>query len=93
MKKGMALLLILALVLGAACAEAFAEDLSIFQTMAGLEWSFSSGAGAWSTELYIQTDGSFSGDFHDSDMGDCTDEYPYGTLYFCAFSGRMSLVE
>ena len=71
-------------------AVSFAEE-NIFATLSGLEWSFSSGAGGWSTDMQIRADGSFTGQYHDSEMGECADEYPDGTVYFCAFSGRMSI--
>ena len=89
MKKGFALVLVLSLLAMAAacCAEA-----PVFETLSGLEWSFCSGVGAWSTELLILADGSFTGRYHDSEMGESADEYPDGTVYFCSFSGRMSLV-
>lgn len=54
---------------------------------------FSSGAGAWSTELTIETDGSFSGLFVDSDMGVSGQDYPDGTRYICSFSGRFTQPE
>ena len=90
MKKILALALVLAVVFGLSAASA---EASVFDTMAGMEWTFCSGVGAWSTDLHIQPDGSFTGDYHDSDMGDAADEYPNGTVYFCSFSGQMSLVE
>lgn len=92
MKKGMAWLLSLMLVLSAWGAWAEQTD-SIFETLAGLEWYFSSGVGAWSTELRILADGSFTGAFHDSEMGESADDYPYGTIYGCSFSGQMAFVE
>lgn len=52
------------------------------------EFLFASGAGAWSTVLSIGPDGSFTGEYHDADMG--------GTppvLYHCAFSGTLSQPE
>ena len=54
-----------------------------------LELSFSSGAGGWWTDLLIRPDGSFEGDFHDSDMGDGGKNYPYGTEYVCPFHGSF----
>ena len=80
------------LVLSAAGASSEAAP-SVFEEMSGLEWSFSSGVGAWSTDLHVRADGSFSGEFHDSEMGDIGDGYPHGTVYICVFSGQMSLVE
>lgn len=56
-------------------------------------FSFSSGAGAWSTELFINSDGSFEGLFHDSDMGDAGEAYPGGTRYICNFKGRFDSLE
>lgn len=56
-------------------------------------FQFTSGAGAWSTELTIETDGAFTGLFVDSDMGVAGEGYPDGTRYVCAFSGRFSQPE
>ena len=73
---------------------AFAEgNDTFFAQFDGITWSFCSGAGAWSTDLTILPDGSFSGDYHDSDMGDTSEAYPNGTIYVCSFSGKLSLVE
>ena len=73
---------------------AFAEDEApSFEQLSGLQWEFSSGAGGWSTELRIAADGSFSGNFHDSEMGETADDYPNGTVYVCAFTGQMSGLE
>lgn len=73
---------------------AFAEgNDTFFAQFDGMTWSFCSGAGAWSTDLTILPDGSFSGDFHDSDMGDMGDDYPNGTVYVAGFHGKMSLVD
>lgn len=44
----------------------------------GVHFTFSSGAGAWSTDLTLFPDGTFSGKFHDRDM-DIT--------YLCQFQG------
>ena len=52
------------------------------------EFLFSSGAGGWGTILSIESDGSFSGEYHDSEMG--------GTVplcYYCEFSGTLSQPE
>ena len=92
MKKVLAWVLSMMLALSAIGAMAEAKA-SLFDELAGLEWIFSSGAGGWSTELMIQADGSFSGVFHDSEMGETGDGYPDGTIYGCSFSGQMSLKE
>ena len=61
-----------------------------FADVSDIEFAFSSGAGGWSTYLYIEEDGRFYGNFHDSDMG-CTGEgYPGGTIYYCDFSGKFT---
>jgi len=52
-----------------------------------VEFLFTSGAGGWSTQLSLNRDGSFTGEFHDSEMGDRTEEYPNGSVYICNFSG------
>ena len=39
-----------------------------------VEFLFMSGAGAWSTQLSLNRDGSFTGVFHDSEMGDRAEE-------------------
>ena len=90
MRKWLIGLLSLTLILSAAgaCAE---SGEPVLETMAGLEWSFSSGVGAWSSELRIQPDGSFAGEYHDSEMGETGDNYPDGTVYGCLFHGKFSL--
>lgn len=64
-----------------------------FADVADREFYFSSGAGAWRTVLYIHEDGSFDGQYLDSDMGDRGDEYPYGTAYYSEFSGSFTQPE
>lgn len=49
---------------------------------------FCSGAGAWDTLLTLHPDGSFEGDFHDTDAGDSGDGYQ-STEYVCRFHGRF----
>ncbi len=61
------------------------------QNMASVFY-FSSGAGAWATELILSPDGSFSGTFHDTDMGDIGEGYPNGTIYLCGFRGRFTVL-
>ena len=85
-------LLIAAMALTAALGCAEAAD-ALFETLEGLEWSFCSGAGAWSTDMRIFADGSFSGEFHDGEIGEDGEAYPYGTVYICDFTGKLSVVE
>lgn len=65
----------------------------VFAQLEGNTFCFLSGAGAWSTELVISPDGSFTGHYHDTDMGDSGDGYPNGTRYECDFSGTFALME
>lgn len=51
---------------------------------------FQSGAGAWDTHLMIEADGSFAGNYHDSEMGVVGEGYPNGTMYFCDFTGKFT---
>ena len=55
-----------------------------------LEFYYSSGVGGWSTQLTLQPDGSFTGHYEDTDLGDRGEEYPGGTVYCCDFSGSFS---
>ena len=52
-------------------------------------WTLSSGVGAWRAVLTIQPDGSFTGMYEDSEMGETGPGYPNGTQYVCSFSGRF----
>ena len=65
------------------------EGIALFDEMPE-HFVFSSGAGAWSTDLELADDGSFSGVYHDSEMGLTGEGYPGGTVYICRFSGRFS---
>ena len=58
-----------------------------------MSFYFSSGAGAWGTELYLNEDGTFTGYFHDSNMGENGEGYPNGTVYLCEFEGKFSSAE
>ena len=74
--------------MGAVTANA-AEETSIWEEVPEY-FVFSSGVGAWATELQVEDDGSFTGVYHDSEMGDTGDGYPNGTVYFCNFSGKFT---
>ncbi len=58
-----------------------------------LEMWFSSGVGAWWTKIVIHANGSFEGEYQDSDMGEIGDDFPNGTVYECKFSGYFSKPE
>lgn len=69
------------------------DPVNLFETLP-TTYLFCSGAGGWSTELNLETDGSFTGLFHDSDMGVAdTSEFPNGTMYICVFSGKFTQPE
>lgn len=72
---------------------AASDDMALcfsFESLKPFTFVFSSGAGAWSTTLTIQEDGSFSGQYSDSDAGSYSDAYPNGTQYLCDFTGQLS---
>lgn len=57
------------------------------------EFSFLSGAGGWSTEMTLNKDGSFTGTYHDSELGSTGEGYPNGSIYVCEFSGKFENFE
>ena len=72
-------------------AESSSEPDSLtFEALSRYTFEFSSGAGAWSTYFTIEKDGSFAGNYHDSDMGDTGVGYGNGTLYYSDFSGHFT---
>lgn len=82
------------LIIGAAFAAGTIPEKEdeLFAHFEGMEWTYCSGAGAWSTDLQIRPDGTFTGQFHDSEMGETAEDYPDGTVYICEFSGRFSVL-
>ena len=71
-----------------------ANDSKItFADLAQYGYSFYSGVGGWSDDFYIEKDGSFHGDYHDSDMGDSGDDYPNGTRYYCQYEGHFENIQ
>lgn len=65
------------------------RDLT-FEDLSHYAFQFCSGAGGWSTDFEIEKDGSFKGNYHDSDMGDTGENYENGTRYICGFSGNFT---
>ena len=65
------------------------EAAKIFSEAAG-EYYFASGAGAWSTDLTLNEDGTFDAQYHDSNMGESGDGYD-GTTYFGICSGQFTI--
>ncbi|MCI5901813.1 MAG: hypothetical protein MRZ74_04750 [Blautia sp.] len=75
---------------GGAVSEGQAEPANVFEMLPS-GFTFSSGAGGWATELFLNDDGTFTGQYHDSDMGDLGAEYPNGTVYIRDFSGKFTM--
>ena len=61
-----------------------------FEDLSKYTFEFCSGAGGWSIDFEIEKDGSFTGMYHDSDMGDAGEGYENGTIYYCSFSGDFT---
>lgn len=61
-----------------------------FANIANLTFDFSSGVGGWASKLTINEDGTFEGQYHDSDMGDIGEGYPDGIMYSSTFNGKLS---
>lgn len=70
--------------------ENYEESEFDFETLKDVEFYFASGAGGWRTFLNIEEDGSFHGEYSDSDMGSTGEGYPNGTYYYCEFSGKFT---
>ena len=65
------------------------DTINIFESMPS-DFTFSSGAGGWATQFALEDDGSFTGQYYDSDMGDIGTEYPKGTVYISKFTGKFT---
>ena len=87
MKKLIALILAVLMLMSVAGAE---DASDLFAQIHGQLFEFSSGVGGWSTELIVGENGRFTGNYHDSEMGETGDGYPDGTLYGCTFHGQFS---
>lgn len=66
---------------------------SILKNIDGQTFYYSSGAGAWATELKVYADGSFEGHYYDMNMGESGAKYPDGTQYDSQFKGSFSTPE
>ena len=58
-----------------------------------IELLFASGAGGWGTLLTLQPDGSFNGNYSDSEMGTNASDYPNGTCYISEFEGQFTDIQ
>lgn len=65
----------------------------IFSALNGMHFTFSSGAGAWSTDVTMKESGYFTGYYHDSNMGDIGTDYPNGTVYESIFEGKFTVIK
>ena len=61
-----------------------------FEELSKYSFEFGSGAGGWSTDFNIEKDGSFKGNYHDSDMGTVGEGYENGTIYAAVFEGHFT---
>lgn len=69
---------------------AFIEENEIdFSYLSGSGYLFSSGAGGWGTVFYIEPDGSFFGEYHDSELNESGVDYD-GSVYISKFKGTFS---
>lgn len=62
---------------------------AIFNDIAG-SYGFASGSGGWTTTLQVNRDGTFSGYYSDTDLGDVSDEHPNGIRTESTFQGVFS---
>lgn len=54
-----------------------------------LEMHFSSGVGNWSSDIVLNSDGTFTGYYYDADMGYVGKDFPCGTVFISNFSGKF----
>ena len=68
-----------------------ALNIAGFFTQIPHSYCFSSGVGAWSTELTVNNDGTFSGEYHDWEATSSMDSDPtHSDRYYCQFSGQFA---
>lgn len=60
-----------------------------FSDLQYTEFHFNSGVGGWGTVLVIHPDGSFTGEYYDSNMGIREAEYPNGSVDLSNFTGQL----
>ena len=68
------------------------EDSISFQDIPD-QFLYASGVGAWGNYITIEDDGSFAGNYHDSEMGSVGKKHPHGTVYYCDYYGQLSKPE
>ena len=67
-------------------------DTSIKLDIFPMNMIFSSGAGGWRTQITLKDDGTFVGDYYDSELGSSGPGFEY-TVYVCEFSGKYEIAE
>lgn len=65
------------------------KSQNIFESMPS-RFQFTSGVGAWETYIDMNKDGSFTGQYHDSNVTDTGNGYEQGTTYICNFRGSFT---
>ena len=90
MKRMAALLTAAIMMIATVCVSAENAESDLTVQLEGQRFEFSSGVGGWGTELIMGKDGSFTGSYHDSEMGETGEEYPDGSVYGCTFHGTIS---
>lgn len=83
-------MLISALLLFPFAVQAEQAPADILETLDGMVFDFSSGVGGWFTSLAFSENGAFTGQYHDSEMGETGETYPDGTVYGCLFHGTLA---
>ena len=68
--------------------EAKVETGAVLPFEGTLSFNFASGAGAWWTDLDLEPNGHFSGEYHDTNAGESGDGYD-ATVYWCDFEGQF----
>lgn len=71
--------------------ETFKQENSDIFGLLPSEFVFTSGAGGWATEITLNGDGTFNGQYQDSDPAYSGTRYPDGTVYICDFSGKFTM--
>jgi beta-lactam-binding protein with PASTA domain len=69
--------------------KAAAQEQGFWRQVQG-KYIFSVGAGAWSTIMTVNADGTFSADYHDSDLGVTGDGYPNGSRSIASDTGKFN---
>ena len=69
------------------------EKKILLPISAPVDMVFSSGAGAWGTEMTLHPDGTFEGQYSDCDSGDIGENYNNGVTYIATFTGKFDDIE